>query len=107
VLRPLPFVAVGKQQHDPGVLAPLRAIGRDELIDDRLRDVHEITVLSFPQYQSVLGRRTVPVLETEHGHLRERTVVDLDPAVGLRTSDVLERNVDLSRLRVVKHRLPV
>src|SRR6266436_2116575 len=107
VLRSLSLVAVWKEEHDSGVLAPLRAISGYELIDDRLRHVHKITVLSFPQHESILGRRAVAVLEAEHRHLRERAVVDLDLAAGFSSRNVLERNVDLSGFRIVEHCLAV
>ena len=107
MLGPLPLISVREQQHDRRVLPPLRAIGGDELVDDRLRDVHEIAVLRFPEHQRVLGGRTVSVLEAEHRCLRERAIVDLDSAAGLAPpiGQMLERNVDLSRLRIVEHRL--
>ena len=54
MLRTLSFVAMRKQQHDRRILSPLRAIGDDELIDDRLRDVHEIAELCFPQHERIV-----------------------------------------------------
>ena len=103
MLGPLPLISVREQQHDRRVLPPLRPIGGDELVDDRLRDVHEIAVLRLPKHQRILGRSAVPVLEAKHRCLRERTIVDLDSAAGTTIGEVLERNVDLSRLRIVEH----
>src|SRR5512141_2644365 len=48
MLRPLTFVPVRKQQRHAGILSPLRVVRDDELIDDRLRHIHDITELSFP-----------------------------------------------------------
>ena len=105
VFGALPLISMWKQQHYRRVLAPLCAIGGDELVDDRLGDVHKIAVLRFPKHQRILGRSAVPVLEAKHCCLREWTIVDLDPAPGLAIGQMLERNVDLSRLRIVEHRL--
>ena len=57
VLRPLPFVAVRQQHHDARVLPPLRAVRRDELIDDALRDVREVAVLRLPQHERIRATR--------------------------------------------------
>ena len=78
MLRPLSFVAVRQQQHYSRILSPLGSIGRDELIDDRLRYVHEIAVLRFPQHQRVFRRCAVAVLESKYRGLGQRAVVDLD-----------------------------
>ena len=59
VLRALSLVAVRQQQHDARVLPPLRAVGGDELVDDRLRDVHEVAELRLPQHE----RRRAPRCE--------------------------------------------
>ena len=84
VLRALPFVAVREQHHHRGILRPLRAIGRDELVDHGLRDVDEITELGFPQHERIIGGGAVPVLEAEHAGLGQRAVVDLERALGVR-----------------------
>src|SRR5579871_1152035 len=48
VFRPLPFVAVGEKHDEARKQVPLGFSGADELIDDGLRDVHEIAELRFP-----------------------------------------------------------
>src|SRR5262249_30833138 len=53
VFRTLSFHSVRKQQSDAAKPAPLLFRGGDELIDDHLRDVPEITKLSFPEHQAV------------------------------------------------------
>src|SRR5213594_709725 len=45
VLRPLPLVAVRQEQHDAARPLPLRLGAGDELVDDDLRDVGEVTEL--------------------------------------------------------------
>src|ERR1051326_1712332 len=49
MFRPLPFVAVGKQQHNSTGALPFRFRGDDKLIDDRLRAVNEIAELRLPK----------------------------------------------------------
>src|SRR5262249_978703 len=49
MLRPLAFVAMREQQHDPAGLLPLRFCRNDELINDCLRSVDEIAELRLPQ----------------------------------------------------------
>jgi hypothetical protein len=51
VLGPLPFVSV-RQQHDQAAeTAPLHFARTDELVDNHLRAVGEITELRFPDDQ--------------------------------------------------------
>src|SRR5256885_15617238 len=83
MLRPLAFIPVWQQQHERGILTPLRAISGNELIDYWLRDIDEVSVLRFPEHQGVLGRRAVSVLEAEHGGFRERAVIYLEPAMAV------------------------
>ena len=55
--------------------------GCDELIDHRLSDVDEVTVLRFPQHERVFRLRAVTVLEAKHRRLGQRAVVDLEVAL--------------------------
>src|SRR5207247_3763443 len=48
VLRPLAFVAMREQKHDPTWLLPFRFCCDDELIYDRLCSIDTIAELSFP-----------------------------------------------------------
>ena len=103
MLGTLSFVSVRQQQHESGILAPLGAARRDELIDDRLRDVGEVAVLRFPQHELVGRGDAESVLEAEHRRLGQRAVIDLERARRLRqlasgvyTSPVFD---------VVQHRL--
>src|ERR1700738_1976383 len=49
MLRALAFVTVGQQQDETGEQVPLGFAGADELIDDGLRHVYEVSELSFPE----------------------------------------------------------
>ena len=53
----LPFVAMWQEQGQAAEPSPLRLAGTDELVDDNLRAVREVTELAFPDRQgSGLGR---------------------------------------------------
>ena len=84
MLRPLSFIAVRQQQHDAAVLSPLGAVGHDELVDDRLRHVYEVTELRFPQRERISGDGAESVLKRQHGGLRERRVENLEHPLGAR-----------------------
>lgn len=88
----LTLVAVRQQQHHVGELAPLGLTGGDELVDDRLRAVDEVTELRLPQHQCVGVAQGVAVLEADRGVLAQRRVVHREPARVLR-ADVVQRGV--------------
>ena len=94
-----------QEQHDPRILSPLRVIAHDELVDDRLRYVHEIAELRLPHHERIRRRHAIAVLETEHRDLGQRRVLDLEAA--RRPRHVLQRRVRLVVLVIVQHRLPV
>ena len=80
----LALVPVGQQQHDRGVLLPLGATRGDELIDDHLRDVREVAVLSLTEHERVGCVYAVAVLEAERPRLGQRTVVDGEGGTSIR-----------------------
>lgn len=51
----LTLVAVGQEHDDTGVLLPLLLGGGDELVDDGLRTLCEVTELSLPRHEGVLA----------------------------------------------------
>ena len=105
VLRSVALVAMRKEQGESRRLTPLRATRDDELVDDDLRAVDEVSELRLPQHERVGRRDRVAVLERERRVLGERRVVDLERRG--RGRKVLQRRVRLSRRRVVEHRVPV
>ena len=67
VLGTLALEAVRQQKRDMARALPL-ALGRgDELIEDDLRAIHEVTKLRFPAQQHVAGEQRVAVVKAEHG----------------------------------------
>ena len=55
VLRALALVAVGQQQHEPVVLAPLVLGGDEVLVDDHLGAVDEVAELRLPHDERLAG----------------------------------------------------
>ena len=84
VLRPLAFMAVRQQQHQPAQQVPLILTGRDELIDDDLRSVGEIAELRLPRDQrlGIVARESV--LKSHYRRFRQLRVVDLNPRLSRR-----------------------
>src|SRR5215510_1101282 len=78
MFRSLAFKAVRQEQHETAQLLPFILGAGDKLIDDRLRDIPEVTELRFPQNQPFRTIQTVTIFESEHASLRERAVDDFD-----------------------------
>src|SRR5690625_924708 len=72
VVRPLPLVAVWQQQHDAGLLPPFGFTAADELVDDRLCAVEEVTELGLSEHDSFRSGYRVAVLEAHGSELREQ-----------------------------------
>ena len=103
VVRPLSLVAVGEEQDHGRGLRPL-LIGRgDELVDDRLRAVHEVAELGLPQHEGVGALHGVAVLEAEGGVLGQQRVVD--PELRLVLGEVPQRRPRVAGDPVVEHRV--
>ncbi len=78
VVGTLALVAVGEEQHDAGLLAPLELARGDELVDDGLGAVDEVAELGLPEDERVGTGHGVAVLEAERGVLGEQRVVDVE-----------------------------
>src|SRR5581483_1566911 len=91
MFRTLSFIAMREQHHHAGKEVPLGFSGADELVDDGLRHVDEVSELSFPEDKRLGIVTAVSVFEAENSSLRKRRVVDL--ATGLIGGDVFERHV--------------
>ena len=105
MLRPLPFVAVRQQHHHAGEQIPLVLARGDELVDDDLRAVREIAELRLPQHQRLGIIAAEAVLESQHGSLGKRRIVNFEP--GLLRRHVFERNVFLLGLDVDQRGVPL
>ena len=87
MLGTLSLVAVGQEHHETGELAPL-VLGRDEeVVDDDLGAVHEVTELRLPRHERVLGLDRVAVLETERRVLAQERVAHREESRGVQTGE--------------------
>ena len=71
VLGPLALEAVRKEQHQAAQAMPFVLGRRDELVDDHLRGVHEVSELRFPANQRVGRVERVAILEPDDAGLRQ------------------------------------
>ena len=72
VIGPLPLISVWQQEDDSGVLAPLGSSRGDELVDDGLGTIGEVTELCFPQHQGIWASNRISVFEAHGSILTEQ-----------------------------------
>ena len=96
-----------REQHHQGALPhPLGLPAADELVDDALSGVGEVSELRLPYHKRVRTSERVSELEAEHGVLGQGAVVD--DVLGLVGRQVVQRDRDhLVAHLVVKHMVPV
>src|SRR5688572_31858087 len=99
------FERMGQQHHHTAQPAPLVFSARDELIDDDLCGVGEISILRFPDHEAIRTIQAVSVFEAENAGLRQWTVADLDGSLVRR--DVLKGDVTLVGFNVVQNSVPL
>ncbi len=107
MVRPLALVAVREQQADRAALPPLGLARRDELVDDRLGAVGEVTELGLPQHERVRPGHRVAVLEAHRGELGQQRVVDVEGAGARLDLQRLQRRVLLAGVPVDQDRVPL
>jgi hypothetical protein len=100
VLRALTIVTVGQRHNETGSLHPLNLTGGNELINDTLSVVGEVTELGLPHDKGVGRRQRVAILEAEGTELTQGRVGDDELALVL--AEVLERSVGVLGLLVVE-----
>ena len=88
--------SVGQKQNNRTQPVPFVLSAGDELINDHLGGVDEVTELGFPEHQAIRTIETVTVLETQNSYFRERAVINLYRR--LFRSYVLKGNVRMSVL---------
>src|SRR5258708_2025368 len=71
MFRALAFVTVGQQQDEAGEKVPLGFAGADELIDDGLCHVDEVSELSFPEDERFGIVAAVAVFKSQDAGFRE------------------------------------
>src|SRR6266481_5735422 len=103
MFRALAFVAVREEHDETGRQIPLVLARADELVDDDLRTVGEITELRLPQDKSFGIVAAETIFESEATCLGERRVVNL--AEGLLLGEMRESEVVVLGLRINEHRV--
>ena len=99
VLGALAFVAVGKEHDDATEATPLRFGTGDELVDDDLRTVDEVSELGFPDAEHLREVEGVAVVETEDGGFGKQRVMHAEH--GLFGCEVEKVGVAFSGLGIV------
>src|SRR4030095_3742374 len=94
-----------QEQNDSARPLPFRFRGNDELIDDGLRAVREIAELSFPKAKHARVIERIAVVETEDRGFGQKAVVNADARLIRRK--MKQWQIRLSRLRIVKKRVPM
>src|SRR5262245_30082154 len=105
VLRSHSLESVGQKQNDRTQAVPFVLSAGDELINDHLSSVDEVTELGLPENQAVRTIEAVTVLKTQNSHLRERAVINLYRR--LFRSHVLKGYVRMSVLIVIEYSMSV
>ena len=105
MLRTLAFIAVRQQKHQAGGQIPFVFAGAQELIDDHLRAVDEISELRFPQNQRFRIVAAEAVFESDASRFGERRVVNL--AKRLLAREMRERQVVVLGFRIDQHGVPL
>ena len=74
MLRPLALVAVRQQHHQTRHAQPFGFARANELVDDHLSAIGEITKLGLPHDQGIGFGLAETIFEAEHRSLRQRAV---------------------------------
>src|SRR5579862_942953 len=72
MLRPLPFIPMWQEHYHTGRQIPLVVASADELIDDDLRAVSEVTELRFPKHERFGVVAAESIFKTEASSFRQR-----------------------------------
>ena len=100
----LSFVTVRQQQYDPARPLPFRFSRNDELVDDSLGAIREISELRFPQTKHARIIERITVIEPEDGGFREQAVIDANAR--LLFAQMHQRHIRRTAFCVVKNRVP-
>ena len=99
------IISVGEEEDQATLAHPLHLTTGNELIDDDLGSVGEVTKLGLPQDERVGILEGVAKLKTQHSEFGERGVGDGEH--GLLGGDVAEGSVGAAILLVVQHGVAV
>src|SRR5271163_389046 len=105
MLRALALIAVRQQKHETAGQIPFVFRGAQELIDDDLRAVGEVSELSFPHNQGFWIVATEAIFEPDASRFGKRGVVNF--AKSLLTREMRESQVIVLSLRIDQHGVPL
>src|SRR3954447_15529685 len=97
----LPLEGVRKQHDEPTGPQPLGLARSDELVDDALPPIREITELRFPQHQGLWVGKRIAIFEAKHPEFTERAVAHFEASA----FDIGQWDIFLARLLVDPHRV--
>jgi hypothetical protein len=98
MFRALALKTVRQQQDDAAHAQPLGFAGTDELVDDHLGAVGEITKLGFPQDQGLGVGEGITIFESENASLAKRAVHDFE--LGLIAANLAQREITFFRFLI-------
>src|SRR5262245_59815524 len=93
--------SVRQKQNNRAQPMPFVLSAGDELINDHLSSVDEVTELGLPENEAIRTIETVTVLKTQNPYFRERTIINLYRR--LFRGHVLKGNIRMSVLVIVEH----
>ena len=93
MLRALTFIAVWQKADEAGHTKPFTFTGRDELVEENLRAVCEVTELGFPERKRIRVRQRVAILIAKNRFLGEEGIDDF--VFRLVFADIVQRRVRL------------
>src|SRR6266403_1318650 len=105
VLGALPFVSVREQKNQTAQPLPFGLRAGDELVHYGLSGIPEISVLSFPQNETVGIIQTIAVFKPKHTRFRKRAIENLHRRLLRR--QVLQGRVSMAILIIVQHSMPL
>src|SRR5262249_19619347 len=94
MLRALPLITMRQKQNQADGLLPLGLGAGNELVNDDLSAIGEVSKLRLPEYQRQRVGHTVAKLKAEHGCFRKQAVENLEFCLSWR--EVLQRQIFLA-----------
>src|SRR5512143_3003362 len=98
MLRPLPFIAMRQKENQAGEQPPFVLPRTNELVNDELGPVCEVTKLRLPEHESFRGITAVAIFKSEDGRFRQGRVVGFKPTLFF--AQVTKRGVPRLRLDI-------
>ena len=103
MFRPLPFIPMRQQHHQARHAQPLGLTGCDELINDHLRAIGEVTKLAFPEHHRLRIGQRIAIVKTKHAKFREQRIESFK--LRLTVADIIERRVFSLACLINQHRM--